>query len=114
MKKIINYLLLSFILILTLVIVYPLNTFADTNGGELKTEGVISFYEDEPSSTTESSSVSKPQKSGSKTMKPAGRLPQTGEMAKTSLAFTGVAIVVIGLLLFLWKHKKENEGQDNR
>ncbi|MCA5013865.1 MULTISPECIES: LPXTG cell wall anchor domain-containing protein [unclassified Enterococcus] len=124
MKKRIKYMIISFAFVLTLAVVYPLNAAANANGGELKTDGVISFYEDSssteptsttpPSSTTEPSSVPEPSTSEPKVVKPVGRYPSTGEMVKTSLVFTGAALIVIGLLLFLWKRKKDNEGRDNQ
>ncbi|OJG25037.1 LPXTG-domain-containing protein cell wall anchor domain [Enterococcus caccae] len=104
--------IVSFTFALTLAIVYPLNAAAKANGGEVQTNGVISFYED--SSSTESSSVPELTTSDSKVAKPVGRYPSTGEMVKTSLVFTGVALVVIVLLLLFWKRKKEHEGREER
>lgn len=116
MKKIISFLILSFAFVLTLAISNPLNAAAN-NGGEVQTSGVISFYEEssstEPSSTTEPSSSTQPSTSSEATIKPVGRYPSTGEMVKTSLIFSGAALIIIGLLLFFWKRKKEKEGRDN-
>lgn len=116
MKKIIKSTIISFTFALTLALTYPLNAAAKANGGEVQTNGVISFYEEssstEISSTTESSTISEPSTSEPKVVKPVGRYPSTGEMVKTSLVFTGIALVVIGLLLFFWKRKKEHEGRD--
>ncbi|ALS02827.1 cell wall protein [Enterococcus silesiacus] len=115
MRKKINFLIFSFTLLLTLAISYPLTATANSNGGEVQTDGVIRFYED--SSSTEPSTSTQPSSSTStssaQVSKPVGRYPSTGEMVKTSLVFTGVALVIIGLLLFFWKRKKENEGRDN-
>ncbi|MEI5990999.1 hypothetical protein A5881_002532 [Enterococcus termitis] len=118
MKKIICFLILSFTFVLTLAISNPLNVAAN-NGGEVQTSGVISFYEEssssstEPSSTTEPSSSTETSTSLPATKKPVGRYPSTGEMVKTSLVFSGAALIIIGLLLFFWKRKKEKEGRDN-
>jgi len=117
MRKKISFLILSFTFVLTLAISYPLNAAAN-NGGEVQTSGVISFYEEssstEPSSTTEPSSSTQPSTSSEATIKPVGRYPSTGEMVKTSLVFSGAVLIIIGLLLFFWKRKKEKEGRDNK
>ncbi|WP_207694728.1 hypothetical protein DOK67_0000534 [Enterococcus sp. DIV0212c] len=117
MRKKISFLILSFTFVLTLAISHPLNAAAN-NGGEVQTSGVISFYEDssstEPSSTTEPSSSTQPSTSSEAITKPVGRYPSTGEMVKTSLVFSGAALIIIGLLLFFWKRKKEKEGRDNK
>ena len=120
MRKKINILVFSFTLLLTLVISYPLTAAANNNGGEVQTDGVIRFYEDssstEPSTSTSTSTQpsSNTSTSSSQVAKPVGRYPSTGEMVKTSLVFTGAALVIIGLLLFFWKRKKEKEGRDNK
>ncbi|MBM7690468.1 cell wall protein [Enterococcus ureilyticus] len=115
MRKKINILVFSFTLLLTLVISYPLTAAANNNGGEVQTDGVIRFYED--SSSTEPPTSTQPSSStltsSAQVAKPVGRYPSTGEMVKTSLVFTGAALVIIGLLLFFWKRKKEKEGRDN-
>lgn len=115
MRKKINFLIFSFTLLLTLAISYPVTAAANNNGGEVQTDGVISFYEE--SSSTEPSTSTQPSDSTSSSSaqvaKPVGRYPSTGEMVKTSLVFTGAALVIIGLLLFFWKRKKEKEGRNN-
>lgn len=116
MRKKISFIILAFTVVLTLALNNPLNVAAN-NGGEVQTSGVISFYEEsssiEPSSTTEPSSSTQTSTSSSIVKKPVGRYPSTGEMVKTSLVFSGAALIVIGLLLFFWKRKKEKEGRDN-
>ncbi|OTN88327.1 hypothetical protein A5819_000779 [Enterococcus sp. 7E2_DIV0204] len=116
MKKIIRSMIISFAF--ALAIVYPLNAAAKANGGEVQTNGVISFYEEssstEPSSSVEPSSGPEPSTSEPKVVKPVGRYPSTGEMVKKSFVVTGIALIVIGLVLFFWKRKKEHEGRDDQ
>ncbi|MFK4568050.1 LPXTG cell wall anchor domain-containing protein [Enterococcus sp. UD-01] len=113
MKKSIINLILSFTFVFLLANARPLTAAAGTNGGEVQTNGVISFYED--SSTIESSSTSEPRQTSDEPIaKPKGNYPTTGEMVKTSLIYTGVILVIIAGLLFFWKQKKNQEGRDDK
>lgn len=94
-------------------------------GGAVQTNGEIGFYkDDEPvtssSSTTPSSSSpssSAPPKSSSSTgtsgtvTKPTGNYPSTGELIKKSLSLSGIALVLLAFLLFLFKRKKKEVGE---
>lgn len=120
MRKKIKFILFSFTLVLTLALGYPSNTLAKANGGEVQTNGVITFYTEssttEPTTepTSEPDKKDPPKTSEPKVAKPVGRYPSTGEMVKTSFVFAGAALVIIGLLLFFWKRKKDQEGRDSK
>ena len=93
------------------------------NGGQVQTNGEISFYADEPlpssseppapSSTQEPSSEAPVPTSSSElpVTKPAGKYPSTGELVKKSLTISGGAVVVIALVLFLYSRKKKEAGE---
>lgn len=96
-----------FVLLLGLFLVnYPSISFAadNSNGGQVTTEGIITFYEE----TVETSSRSKD--SETPTEKPTGKLPSTGELIGSVALFSGVMISFFILFFFLKKRKKE-EGE---
>ena len=107
--------------LMTFGLVQPLQTaYGAEAGGAVQTNGVISFYKgDSPassdSSTTEPSEVPK---SGdtlpntNNTVKPTGKYPSTGELVKTSLAFSGAAIVLFAIILILWRKRKVKGGAE--
>ena len=94
------------------------------NGGQVQTNGEISFYADEPlpsssseppapSSTQEPSSEAPVPTSSSEppVTKPAGKYPSTGELVKKSLTISGGVVLLIGLFLFLYSRKKKEAGE---
>lgn len=81
-----------------------IESHAEENGGVVKTNGVVGFYEDSSSSdTTVNSSTSE------KVTKPTGRFPSTGELVKKSLSITGLILLLLIVLFFLFKRKKEHD-----
>ncbi|WP_086349710.1 LPXTG cell wall anchor domain-containing protein [Candidatus Enterococcus clewellii] len=116
-------LIASFILGLACCFVIPVITDASGNGGAVKTNGVIGFYEEDvsESSTSESSSSDSetsettqstlPPTGG--TSKPSGKFPSTGELVKNSLTISGIALLVMAVLFLIWK-RKNREGGVNR
>ena len=92
-----------FVLLLVLFLVnYPSISFAadNSNGGQVTTEGIITFYEE----TVETKDSETP------TEKPTGKLPSTGELIGSVALFSGVMISFFILFYFLKKRKKE-EGE---
>ncbi|WP_086315369.1 hypothetical protein A5821_002852 [Enterococcus sp. 7F3_DIV0205] len=102
-----------FIIVLTAVafwaisLVVPALAYASENGGAVQTNGVISFY-DEDSTTSPSSSQQKdnPQL----VEKPKGRYPSTGELVKKSLSLSGIILLLAAIILFFWTRKKSKKG----
>ena len=83
---------------------------ANGNGGQVATDGVITFYEDatvDSSSTTPSRQL--PNTNTPTTQKPAGRYPSTGEIVKGAIGFSGVLVVIGACLLYLVKRKRTKE-----
>ena len=92
-------------------------------GGAVQTNGEIGFYKDDDpvtsssSTAPSSSSSSTPPKSSSSTVtsgtvtKPTGNYPSTGELIKKSLSLSGIALVLLAFLLFLFKRKKKEVGE---
>ncbi|WP_242586799.1 LPXTG cell wall anchor domain-containing protein [Candidatus Enterococcus ikei] len=120
MNKKILPILLSSIMGLMIVTQFStsVNAAENQNGGQVTTEGIITFYEDstEPTteppyeSTTESSKPTLSSSSEPKVVKPVGRYPSTGEIIKGSIGIGGIALVAIALFLFFKKRKKEQEA----
>lgn len=108
--------LLSSIMSLVVVTQFSSNVNAteNQNGGQVTTEGIITFYEEstEPTtpSTTEPSKPTPSSPSEPKVTKPVGRYPSTGEIIKGSIGISGVVLVAIVLFLFFKKRKKEREA----
>lgn len=88
---------------------------AEGNGGQVPTNGQITFYEDEPEPSSSeppassSSEVPAPSVSSSElpVTKPAGKYPSTGELVKKSLSISGAALLAAAFLLFLYKRRKK-------
>ncbi|WP_375178487.1 LPXTG cell wall anchor domain-containing protein [Enterococcus rotai] len=116
-----NIVVLSSLVILGMLfslLVLNVRSEASEIGGAVQTNGKIKFYEE--SSSTEppvsskeppTSSVPEPSSPEKPSPKPKGRYPSTGELVKKSLSISGVAIVLAVLIFFLWKRKKEKDGQ---
>lgn len=80
-------------------------------GGQVIRGGKITFYE-ESSSSIDTSSSTEPSVSNSSdlvTEKPKGRLPSTGELVKRYGWIGGVILLLSAFLLFMRKHKKEEQ-----
>ncbi|WP_347339094.1 LPXTG cell wall anchor domain-containing protein [Enterococcus larvae] len=121
MKKTICLLLSSLVLVMACSSSASLVFAAEGVGGAVQTNGHIGFYEGEtePSSSTseeppikESSSSQVPssssvQDSSTAVTKPTGKYPSTGELVKTSLSISGIALLMIAFILFLFKRKKK-------
>lgn len=96
---------------------------AAEEGGAVKTNGAITFYETSTDSSsseapvpsseepTPSSEAPAPSDSELPVTKPAGKYPSTGELVKKSLTFSGAALVLGVLLLFIWKRRKEGGAE---
>lgn len=80
-------------------------------GGAVQTNGEITLYDETSPSTTDSSlppgstndSIPEPKP------KPKGKLPSTGELVKTSLFVSGIALVMMLFFFYLWKQKKSKQ-----
>lgn len=131
MKK--KFLLLSaFVMVIGWVVVSQPVVAQEGNGGQVQTNGEITFYEDEPvpSSSSEppassseeppvSSSVEPVPDSSTPTTpssapatKPPGKFPSTGELVKTSLSISGGILLGIALLFFILKRRKKGGAQE--
>ncbi|MFD2307952.1 LPXTG cell wall anchor domain-containing protein [Enterococcus termitis] len=116
MRKKIVSILLSSIIGFSLIGISVSDTYAaeNQNGGQVVTDGIITFYEDSTEPTTEpTTEPSKPTPSTPsepKVEKPVGRYPSTGELIKGSIGLSGVALIVIAVFFFLKKRKKETEA----
>lgn len=90
-----------------LAVISLVSTNADAaenqNGGQVATDGIITFYDEVKEPTVSSSSEPK-------ITKPIGRLPSTGEVIKGTVALGGCALIVIVLFLFFKRRKKEEEA----
>ncbi|WP_086349972.1 LPXTG cell wall anchor domain-containing protein [Candidatus Enterococcus clewellii] len=119
--KLFSSLFISVVVMAFIFLGKPAIGFATENGGAVQTNGVISFYEEstdsssstEPSSTTEPTiPTTEPTKpSGSK---PQGKYPSTGELIKKSLGISGAALLLIALILFYVKRRKEQASGEGK
>ncbi|MEI5994537.1 LPXTG cell wall anchor domain-containing protein [Candidatus Enterococcus mansonii] len=107
--------LLSSILGLVVVTQVSLSVHAaeNQNGGQVATEGIITFYEDSTEPTIESTSTdpTSTSQTESKIVKPIGRYPSTGEMIKGSVGVIGIVLIVLALFLFFKKSKKKQGAE---
>lgn len=112
------FLLLSSLIVVIGCTVGETAVFAqEGNGGQVQTNGEITFYEDEPlpsssseppvSSEPASSEAPIPSSSEPVIQKPQGKYPSTGELVKKSLSISGIALIAIVFLLFLYKRRKK-------
>ncbi|MHC5217262.1 LPXTG cell wall anchor domain-containing protein [Enterococcus sp. LJL128] len=99
-------------IVMTALLLIPLKVSAEAvNGGQVATESVITFYEDEyeqKSSSSSSSNSMSTEDSSSKvivaeTAKPSGKLPNTGDLVQGSIGISGILLLVGALLLFVRK-----------
>ena len=121
-------LIASSVLVLVCFLFTPVVIEASANGGAVQTNGVIGFYEEDTSeSSTSESSTSESSDSGSissesitsqstlpptdGTTKPTGKYPSTGELVKSSLTISGIALLVIAVIFLIWKKRQEKEDQ---
>lgn len=129
MKKKIRLTLLSFLL--GGILIAPVSGFAQTNGENpaVQNGGVIEFYEEEvkpsessepadsssqegkPTPTPTPGSSTKPSSGGASVSKPTGKYPSTGELVQKSMTYSGIALVLIAFLIFLWKRRKKEEDE---
>ncbi|MGX7149539.1 LPXTG cell wall anchor domain-containing protein, partial [Enterococcus ureasiticus] len=118
-KKVLSILLSSIMgLMVATQFSETVNATENQNGGQVTTEGIITFYEDSTEPTTEptTASTTEPSKptpsspSEPKVTKPVGRYPSTGEIIKGSIGIGGIVLVAIALFLFFKKRKKEQEA----
>lgn len=113
-KKLLS-ILLSSIMGLVVITQYtsPVNAAENQNGGQVTTEGIITFYEEATEPTSSTTEPAKPTPSNSsepKITKPVGRYPSTGEIVKGSIGIIGIALIGIALFFFFKKRKKEQEA----
>lgn len=114
-KQLLCLLLSSFALIIVCGIHIQTAQAQEGVGGAVQTNGEIGFYEETQPSTSSSTSTSssKTKTSSSRTVtsetttKPTGKYPSTGELIKTSLSISGVAIILLALLFLFIRKKKE-------
>lgn len=85
-------------------------------GGQVMTEGEITFYEEPGSSSSvvdstdqQGSRVDLAHGSSSDTLKPEGRFPSTGERILTISFWLGGVLALLGLILLLLRKEQENE-----
>ncbi|MGX7245374.1 LPXTG cell wall anchor domain-containing protein [Enterococcus quebecensis] len=106
--------LLSSIMALVVVTQFSSNVNAaeNQNGGQVTTEGIITFYEDSTEATVEPSKPTPTSPTEAKVTKPVGRYPSTGEIVKGTIGISGIVLVVLALFLFLKKRKKEKEADE--
>lgn len=82
------------------------SVFADgANGGQVTTEGKISFYEETTDTTTEPS-ITKPSKPTSKKT-----LPNTGEELK-NYSLLGILFIALVFFLFFFIKRKRRDQDD--
>lgn len=118
MRKKIAFILLSSMMVLALLTQFSLGATAaeNQNGGQVVTEGIITFYEDSTEPTTEPSSsepTSKPTSSSEfPVTKPAGKIPSLGEIAKGTLGIIGVILVLAVFFFVIWKRRKDKEADE--
>ncbi|MBO0469961.1 LPXTG cell wall anchor domain-containing protein [Enterococcus sp. DIV0242_7C1] len=88
--------------------------FAESGvGGQVITEGKITFYETETSlseSQPPQQSSSEPVTSEKAVAKPVGKLPSTGELVK-NYGLIGGGLLLLILLVFLYKKRQKKEAQ---
>lgn len=116
MKKL-KYFILTSIVLVSFFTIASLSVHAEGggNGGAIQTTGGVGFYEEDTPPTTEPSIEPPIEESSSEVpkAKPKGRYPSTGELVAKSLSVSGIALVVIVFIFFIWKRKKENQGKEN-
>lgn len=93
---------------------------AEENGGAIGTKGEIILEVSDssiepPKGTTDTTDSGRqsfdtlPSTSDPRKAKPVGRYPSTGELVKVGLSISGLTILIVALILFLWKKKKQKE-----
>ncbi|MGC6769300.1 LPXTG cell wall anchor domain-containing protein [Enterococcus sp. LJL51] len=116
--KLFSSLFISVVVMAFIFMGRPAISLAAENGGAVQTNGVVSFYEEttEPSSSTEPSTTTEPTTTPTKPSgsKPAGKYPSTGELVKKSLGISGAALVLIALILFYVKRRKEQASGEGK
>lgn len=116
--KLFSSLFISVVVMAFIFVGRPAIGLAAENGGAVQTNGVVSFYEEtiESSSSTEPSTTTEPTTEPTKPSgsKPAGKYPSTGELVKKSLGISGAALVLIVLILFYVKRRKEQESGEGK
>ncbi|WP_086314879.1 hypothetical protein A5821_002468 [Enterococcus sp. 7F3_DIV0205] len=83
--------------------------WAAEEGGQVQTNAGIVFQKTDPS--TPQTSDSTHNEPSNKEKKPTGRLPNTGDLIKISLLFTGVTLSLLALFLFFWKKRRTLKGE---
>lgn len=96
---------LFFSLLILVTISLNVSTVVYGTEGQVSTKGKISFYEEaiEPSDSSQKLNDSEVPED-----KPTARLPNTGELIKSSGFVVGGVILVVVVILFLRKRKKED------
>ena len=102
--KKISLLLLLFLFVGVSLTHLSIESHAEENGGVVKTNGVVGFYEDSSSSDPTSNSSTSTQ-----VTKPTGRFPSTGELVKKSLSIVGIILLLLIMLFLLLKRKKQHD-----
>ena len=85
-----------------------IESHAEENGGLVKTNGVVGFYEDSSSSDSTSNSST-----SSQVIKPTGRFPSTGELMKSGLSIIGFLLLLLILFLLFKRKKERDEGGES-
>ncbi|WP_375178417.1 LPXTG cell wall anchor domain-containing protein [Enterococcus rotai] len=83
--------------------------WAAEEGGQVQTKAGIVLKKSAP--TTEQTSDATHNGLSPQEKKPAGRLPNTGDLIKVSLLFTGVILSLLALILFFWKKRRPVKGE---
>lgn len=119
MRKKTVFILLSSMMVLVFFTHFSLGVIAaeNQNGGQVVTEGIITFYEEstepttEPSSSEPISTSTPPNTSKFPDTKSAGKIPSLGDIAKGSISIIGIILIIAVFFFIFWK-RRNDKGAD--
>lgn len=93
----------------------PLEVTASSGeGGAVQTTGGIVFYQDSSETNPSTTAPTLPPTGNGQSSKPAGRLPATGEVLRSSTLVAGVILLLLSLsVLFLRKKRKRGNPDES-